>query len=181
MTATMPMLRLIAAALALHLAAAVAATAQESYEDLMTALAAAQSRAEADTLSGKIWELWLTAPDEAAQAVLDEALLRRRNHDFMGAIRHLDRLVETYPDYAEGWNQRATMYFMVGDFEASLADVEEVLAREPRHFGALSGKAVILFRQGRVPLAQIAVREALKYHPFLSERFILDASPGTDL
>ncbi len=155
--------------------------APERYETLLAELRGAQSQAEADLLSGQIWEVWLTAPDEAAQEVLDAAMRRRQAYDFLGAIAELDRLIEYYPDYAEGWNQRATVHFLRGDFEASLSDVEEVLAREPRHFGALSGRGMILFQQGNLPLAQIAIREALKHHPFLRERAILDASPGKDL
>ena len=180
----MTLFRMIAARLLLSLSLAItasAAAAQDGYEDLLAALAKSGSKAEADALSGRIWQIWLTAPDAAAQEVLDAAMTRRENYDFLGAIRHLDRLIETYPDYAEGWNQRATMHFLRGDFDASLSDVAETLAREPRHFGALSGKAVILFQQGRIPLAQIAIREALKYHPFLNERAILDANPGKDI
>jgi len=155
--------------------------ADDNYEMLLDALSVAQDQSEADQLSSQIWQYWLTAPDAAAQEVLDAALVRRQAYDFLGAIDHLNRLIEGWPDYAEGWNQRATMYFMRGEFEASLEDVAHVLELEPRHFGALSGKAVILFQQGKIPLAQIAVREALKYHPFLHERAILNANPGTDL
>jgi len=161
---------------------AAPATAQiadpDTYEALLSDLSVADTQSEADLLSRQIWEIWLTAPDEAAQEVLDAALRRRQAYDFLGAIRELDRLIEFYP---EGWNQRATVHFMRGDFQASLDDVDQVLAREPRHFGALSGKALILFQQGKLPLAQIAVREALKYHPFLRERAILDAGQGEDI
>lgn len=153
----------------------------EAYEALLGALAAADSQAAANDLVPQIWQHWLTAPDAAAQEVLDAAMARRQVADYVGALKHLDRLVESYPDYAEGWNQRATIYFLVGDFDASLADVAEVLAREPRHFGALSGKAMIYYQQGRLPLAQLAVREALKVHPFLAERAILDVPIGEDL
>ena len=159
----------------------VPADADDAYEDLLARLATANSRAEAQQLSNEIWQVWLTAPNPAAQEVLDSALVRRQAHDFLGAIQHLNRLVAEYPDYAEGWNQRATMYYLIGDFEASLRDVDEVLAREPRHFGALAGKSVILFNQGKVGLAQIAVKEALKYHPYLNEGAILKSNPGTDL
>lgn len=148
---------------------------------MLTALASAETREKADQLSGEIWQIWLTAPDETAQEVLEKALRRREAYDFLGAIDHLNRLIAGWPDYAEGWNQRATLHFLRGDLEASLADVAETLAREPRHFGALSGKAVIFFQQGKIPLAQIAVREALKHHPFLQERAILNLNPGTDL
>lgn len=151
------------------------------YENLMDALAAAESRQAADVIAARIWNIWLTAPDDTAQEVLDAALEARRSYDFLGALNHLDRLVEHYPGYAEGWNQRATIHFLRGDFDASLADVDRVLAIEPRHFGALSGKAIILFEQGQVGLAQIVVREALKHHPFLREKAILDAGGGTDL
>ena len=125
------------------------AASQDVYEELLTALAASESKAEADALAARIWQHWLTAPDEAAQEVLNAALRRRASRDFLGAIQHLDRLIAAYPDYAEGWNQRATMHFLIGDFEASLADVDEVLMREPRHFGALSGKAVISLPAGQ--------------------------------
>ena len=151
------------------------------YEDLLANLASAQSKAEADQLSRDIWDVWLTAPDEAAQEVLDRAMRSRQAYDFLGAIQHLNVLIENYPDYAEGWNQRATIHYLRGDYEASLADVAETLAREPSHFGAMAGKSVILFNQGKIALAQIAVREALKYHPFLNEAAILRSQPETDL
>ncbi len=153
----------------------------ERYEELMSRLAQARSQSEADALSSEIWRIWLMAPDAAAQEVLDSALVRCRAGDYLGAILHLNRLVGGWPDYTEGWNQRATVHFLLGDLEASLADVAEVLSREPRHFGALSGKAVILFRQGRVALAQITLRKALKHHPFLRERAMLQATDGIDL
>jgi len=152
-----------------------------TYEELLSALGSANSQSEADLLAAKVWDVWLTAPDEAAQAVLDTAMERRQAYDFRGAIAELDRLVASYPDYAEGWNQRATMYFMVGDLKASLADVDEVLSREPRHFGALAGKGMILFQQGKVALAQLAVREGLRHHPFLRESAILGSDQGTEL
>lgn len=156
-------------------------SADERYETLLSDLAKSSSAVEAQRLSGEIWQIWLTAPDSAAQEVLDAALQRRQAQDFFGAVLELNRLIEGWPDYAEGWNQRATMYWILGDYDASLADVEEVLAREPRHFGALSGKAVILMDLGKVGLAKIAIREALKYHPHLNERAILRVAPGEEL
>lgn len=173
------MLRVLIASL--FIAAAPVFAADDRYETLLSDLAQSSTPSEAQRLSGEIWQIWLTAPDPTAQEVLDAALLRRSVQDFLGAIQELNRLIEGWPDYAEGWNQRATMYWLVGDFDASLADVAEVLVREPRHFGALSGKAVILMQQGKTALAQLAVREALKYHPHLNERAILGVNPGKDL
>jgi len=176
----MIMFRTFIASLCLSFAA-LSAQAQETFEDLLRGLAASHSRAEADQFSNQIWELWLTAPDATAQEVLDAAMMRRQSYDYLGAIEHLDKLIESYPDYAEGWNQRATIYFLRGEYDKSLADVAETLAREPRHFGALAGKAVILFNQGKQALAQIAVLEALRYHPFLSERAILGDDNQEDI
>ena len=109
------------------------------------------------------------------------ALSRRSAYDYAGALKHLNILVESYPNYAEGWNQRATVRFLVGDYEGALADVEEVLKHEPRHFGALAGRGMIYFQQGRLPLAQLSVRNALRVHPFLAERAILDIPAGQEL
>ena len=65
----------------------------------------------------------------------------------------LNALVDRLPDYAEGWNQRATVYYMLGNYEASLADIDKVLEFEPRHFGALSGRCMIYLAQGKRALA----------------------------
>lgn len=176
----MTLFRTMITALALSLVS-LSAQAQDSYEDLLAALATSQTKAEADQLSNQIWEIWLTAPDDAAQEVLDAAMTRRQSYDFLGAIEHINKLIENYPDYAEGWNQRATLYYLRGEYEKSLADVAETLAREPRHFGALAGKSVILFNQGKQALAKIAVIEALKYHPFLNERAILLGIEGEEI
>ncbi|MBF9030818.1 hypothetical protein HKCCE3408_10480 [Rhodobacterales bacterium HKCCE3408] len=177
------MLRHILAALTAFALAfpALAQSGDAEYEELMTQLAHSQSEGEARLLSELIWQHWLTAPDDQSQELLDEALDRRAVGDTSGAIAVLDQLIEGWPDYAEAWNQRATMYFMAGDLEASLADVEEVLALEPRHFGALSGKAMILMMQDETDAAQNTLREALRYHPWLSERALLTEPEGVDL
>lgn len=148
-------------------------------EALFAALAAAGTEAEARAIEEAIWELWLTAPDGEAQALLDRALDRRRWGDHEAAIEALDELIAGWPDYAEGWNQRATVRFLQGEDDLSLADVEETLKREPRHFGALAGKALILLRQGKAAAAQLALIEAVRIDPWLRERSLLD--PGADL
>ena len=85
-------------------------------------------------------------------------------------VRQLDALIEDYPTYAEAWNQRATTYYMMQNFEASLADIDKTLELEPRHFGALSGQSLILLAQGKRDQALKAIIAALAIHPFLSER-----------
>lgn len=141
---------------------------------LYAALARTESLDEAQALEDRIWRLWMQAPDAEAQRLLDRAMERRRRGDVEGATAALDRLIARNPEYPEGWNQRATLRFLDGEDEASLADVEEVLKREPRHFGALAGKALILLRQGRTDAAQRALLAALRVHPWLPERGLLD-------
>jgi tetratricopeptide (TPR) repeat protein len=101
---------------------------------------------------------------------MGEILLARREGDLTGALALADRLIADHPDYAEAWNQRATLHYMLGDLDAALADCAEVLVREPRHFGALSGRSLIYLQQGRRALALKDMAAALEIHPFLSER-----------
>ena len=145
----------------------------EERQDLLSALKAAPNEKVALAAVTAIWELWQTAPDEQAQTLLDNARKRMRVYDFNGAMEHLDELVAYAPDYAEGWNTRATTLFLQEKYDLSLDDVEKTLAIEPAHFGALSGKAVILMRQGRAALSQKALRRAVEINPYLRERSML--------
>ncbi|MEM6677060.1 MAG: hypothetical protein AAF675_04220 [Pseudomonadota bacterium] len=137
-------------------------------------LASAETPSQARALSARIWTLWLKAPDAAAQALMDQAVDRRRAGDYDAAIAVLDELTAGWPAYAEGWNQRATLFYLKGQFAPSLADVSTVLSLEPRHFGALAGKALILFQMGEEDAANRTLLEALRVHPWLQERRLLD-------
>ena len=125
-----------------------------------------------------VWRFWLEAPDEETATLMNRALDRRRKHDFSGALNHLDELVEHAPQWAEAWNQRATVLFEMGREDRSLADIEQVLRLEPEHFGAMAGQAIILMRQGRMRPAQSILRRAVEIHPFLAERAMI--VPGPD-
>jgi tetratricopeptide (TPR) repeat protein len=118
-------------------------------DELFAQLRSAPDEARARTTADRIWTIW-TQP--------------------LAQLPQINALIVDYPDYAEGWNLRATANFMRGDYEASLADVTETLKREPRHFGALAGRALILQAQGRHDEALEAIKQALDIHPFLSER-----------
>lgn len=118
----------------------------------------------------RIWIYWTTPSDPKLAGRMGEALAARRMGDIPGTIVLLTRLIEDYPTYAEAWNQRATMFYLINDFAASLADIEKALEYEPRHFGALSGRALIYLQQGKRALAVKDMAAALELHPFLSER-----------
>ncbi len=140
---------------------------------LFDALQAASTEAEGRAVENLIWRFWFDAPSPAASDLLQAAIERREAYDFAAAETALDRLVALEPDYAEGWNQRAFIRFLREDFEGSLSDIRQTLAREPKHFGALSGRAQIFFRQGRTLLAHQALREAVEIHPWLRDRLLL--------
>jgi tetratricopeptide (TPR) repeat protein len=148
---------------------------------LFDELAEADTEEEARTTESAIWIHWLLAPDLEAARLMDRALERRRIFDLADSEAILDDLVASAPDWAEGWNQRATIRYMRGDFAGSLADIDETLKREPKHFGALSGQAMIFIRQGRIQEAQSTLRKAVTIDPFLRERALIVEPPGRDI
>jgi len=122
---------------------------------------------EALLLEASIWQIWGELEDD------DVAFLYRRGVEAMSADRPDDALgfftevTKRAPEFAEGWNKRATVLFIMGDFAASVIDVEHTLALEPKHFGALSGLGMINQQLGRDAAALKAFDAALKVHPFL--------------
>lgn len=142
----------------------------ELLDKLHAALADSSSPREAQLYSQQIWALWLSHPDPAINQLMQDALAARQGQRFELAISLLDQIIERQPDYAEAWNQRATIYFMIGNYEKSLEDVAETLKREPRHFGALSGRGMIRLRQGRDALAWQNFEAARKIHPYIAGR-----------
>jgi tetratricopeptide (TPR) repeat protein len=150
-------------------------------DQLFASLAGAANAAEATEIAGKIWALWFRAPHEDAAALMRKALEHRGSRDYRGAASILDQLVEAAPEWAEGWNQRATIRYLVRDYEGSLADIAQVLKLEPKHFGALSGQAVILMHQGKMEAGQLALRRAVQIDPFLSARALLMRPTGQDI
>lgn len=153
---------------------AVAAESREARLDrLFEDLSNAETEAEARAVEDDIWKTWIKTGDQDIDMLMQQALDRRRNYDFAGALEVLDRLVQIAPEYAEAWNQRATVNFHLERYEDSLIDISRALKYEPRHFGALAGRGVVRFRQGRQALAYQNIIAAMQIHPFLKERFML--------
>lgn len=149
--------------------------------DLNTLIAearSAESDAEGSLISDKMWQLWLTAPDQAAQEMLDLGMRQRQSYDFLGALASYSALVEYCPEYAEGYNQRAFVSFLTGDFRKALVDLDKALSLSPNHVGAQSGRALTLMNLGEKERARKQLLEALENNPWLSERFLLsDGGP----
>jgi tetratricopeptide (TPR) repeat protein len=137
---------------------------------LFAELKAAPDAETAHAIDQKIWIYWTTPSDPVLALRMLDVMKARRRGDLPGTITLLNDLVVDYPSYAEGWNQRATMYYAIGDFEASIADCAKVLELEPRHFGALSGRALMYLQMGKRSLALKDMAAALAVHPFLNER-----------
>lgn len=146
----------------------------------------AENDSEGVQVSSEMWQLWLKAPDSAAQEALDKGMRARASYDYLGAIEAYQALIAYCPAYAEGYNQRAFIYFLQGEFDAALVDLDKALSLSPRHVGAQSGRALTLMNLGRLSEARIQLLSALENNPWLSERFLLLeggplASTGKDI
>ena len=139
----------------------------EKLDQLFGTLHSASSTAEAQIAEFKIRAIWSHDNSEDAVMALAKASVALQLGDFKSAEPLRDQLVQDHPDFMEAWNRRATMYYMQGRFKESLADVDKVLALEPRHFGALSGKGAILQAQGKNAEALVVMKEALAIDPFV--------------
>ncbi|MBS0124595.1 tetratricopeptide repeat protein [Thetidibacter halocola] len=139
---------------------------------LLSELAQVGSEGEAQVINNQLWDLWDNAPDEPSQAMLDQGMRARSSYDYLQAMDRFEALVNYCPFYAEGYNQRAFVNFLTGDFEAALPDLDRALDINPRHVGALSGKALTLHALGRDAEALIALDAALKLNPWLGERHL---------
>jgi tetratricopeptide (TPR) repeat protein len=118
-----------------------------------------------NTIVNEIWALWAHNDSATAELLLRQGVAAMNAHEYDAAEKTFIQLVETYPDFAEAWNKRATLYFMMGRYDESLIDIEHVLDLEPRHFGALGGKAMILQAQGKTIEAIKVLREELAINP----------------
>ncbi len=161
---------------------AVAANAEEPVaerERLFEALQNAPTETAARTIENAIWQSWMAAgPTEEIRSKMAAAMRARSGYELERSLELLDAIVADAPDYSEGWNQRAFTHFLMGSLDHSLEDIDRALELEPRHFGALAGKAIILMQQGRTQLSQNALREAVGIHPWLKERSMLVPEDG---
>ena len=166
---------------ALVLDCAVCAAAPARSDDpglarLFDRLAAAGNPAEAAAIEAGIWEAWTLGGGAAATSLMQVGLAALAGGNLPAALGVFDAIVAQNPDFAEGWNKRATVLYMMGALDRSAEDCARVLRLEPRHFGALSGLGLIRMRQERVEEAIDAFEKALVVHPHLeAARRHLDA------
>lgn len=146
--------------------AAEAAQRQQRLDRLFADLARPENSAW-QRVENDIWGHWSHSGSPSMDLLLSLAAKAMDARDLDRALRVLNDLVRLAPDFAEGWNKRATVYFMRGEYGHSIADIQRVLALEPRHFGAISGLGMILERLGDKKGALTAFRHGLEIHPNL--------------
>ncbi|ASJ73382.1 tetratricopeptide repeat protein [Granulosicoccus antarcticus] len=120
---------------------------------------------EVQALENEIWRHWLVAPDPISELLMSRISRAMAVEELDVALRLCNQLVESAPDFAEGWNRRATLHYLMGDFNSSVADIGETLIREPRHFGAISGLGLIFMRQNKLEAALEVFEQVLIISP----------------
>ena len=136
-------------------------------DTLFEALKIAPDEDSAKAIEQRIWAVWTVSGSDTCNLLMARVKAATDAKDYDLALKLLDAVVEIKPDYVEGWNQRATIYYLKDDYAHAIADIGQVLKREPRHFGALSGLGVILQEIGDDKDALKAYRDALKIDPHL--------------
>lgn len=136
---------------------------------LFGALKAAPDEASAKHVEGRIWALWTQTSSDTTMLLMTrvKAAIEKKQPEV--AISLLDKVIRLKPDYVEGWNRRATLHYLQNNYERSLADIYEVLKREPRHFGALAGLGMIMQEFGDDKRALEAFRKALEINPHIEK------------
>jgi len=140
---------------------------QKAIDELFKKLAAAETPEQALAIGQQIQAKWLESGSDTVNVLMTRAAAALRGNKYGLALDLLDVVVTLKPDFAEGWNRRATVYYMEQDFGRSLVDIERTLALEPRHWGALSGLGIIQRRLGEDDKALATFRRALEINPGL--------------
>ena len=140
--------------------------ASSTTQTLLDQLKRAQSMDEAGPIVDKLWREWTSAHENSdEEALMSEGLVAMSEGNLNRAENIFTKLIEANPSFTEAWNKRATLRFMLWDFEGSLRDVEKVLTLEPRHFGALSGLGMIHLRLGDPERALKAYEDLVNIFP----------------
>jgi tetratricopeptide (TPR) repeat protein len=139
----------------------------EKLETLFKELKKARTASSAGRIAQSIWKEWGQSGSATVDLLMqwsDDAMKQRK---FDAALDFLDQVIVLDPAYAEGWNKRATIHYMMDEYAKSMSDIEHVLRIEPRHFGALTGMAMILKQTGRREMALQAYTRVLEVYPMM--------------
>ncbi|HEY1943392.1 MAG TPA: tetratricopeptide repeat protein [Roseiarcus sp.] len=148
-----------------HPAPAPAPTQREQLDELFSRLAAAKDSDETAGIVALIDRLQLQSGSPTSDLLMQRAVATMERGDYSVSLTLLDAIVDLQPDWAEGWNRRATARYLAGDAKGAVADIAQTLARNPRHLGALAGLGMILEDSGQREQALRAYQRALAIAP----------------
>jgi tetratricopeptide (TPR) repeat protein len=114
-----------------------------------------------------LWAVWSRSGDDAIDYILEIGVAQMREGQVQASVETFSEIIGRRPDFAEGWNKRATAYYMLGDWRRSAADCDEVLRRNPQHFGALSGYGMIWLQLDEPTRALERFEQAIAVNPNL--------------
>ncbi len=152
----------LATAGALMVASAIASADQRDprLPDLFELLGTTGEPMVAREAELRIWQIWMSSGREDVDGIMRQGIAAMRSGRFDEAIGHFGEIVDMAPDFAEGWNKRATAYYLNDELSESVYDIQRTLALEPRHFGAISGMGLIFLKRGD-PLGALDAFEAV--------------------
>tara|TARA_R110002073_G_scaffold298762_2_gene465500 strand:+ start:22 stop:570 length:549 start_codon:yes stop_codon:yes gene_type:complete len=133
--------------------------------DLFATLQDTEDARQIQITESQIWEIWLQHANDDVQQLMLVGTQRMNAGRYAQAMIVFNRLTESFPEYAEGWNKRATLHYVLGNLDASVGDIEKTLALEPRHFGALSGLGMVYIQREELSKARQAFEDLLEIHP----------------
>ena len=142
-------------------------TREERLNDLFGQLKRERNEKAAERIAGQIWKEWFQSGSSSIDLMMQWAQQAMERQKYDVALDFLDEVITLQPSYAEGWNRRATVNFMMSNYAKSMSDIDRTLALEPRHFGALSGMAQILKNLGRKEMALRAYQRVLDIYPMM--------------
>ncbi|WP_429094737.1 tetratricopeptide repeat protein [Aminobacter sp. BE322] len=146
---------------------AAVAKAENPLQVLFSDLKRERNEKAAERIASRIWDEWNKSGSSSVDLMMlwSQQAIEAKKYDV--ALDFLDQIVTLEPSYAEGWNRRATVHFLMQNYRKSMSDIEHTLELEPRHFGALSGMAQIMTATGRDELALKAWQRVLDIYPML--------------
>ena len=143
------------------------ATRQQKLDSLLGKLHNPSPHQDVSRIEQEVWEIWSHNASPTAAVLLLQSSDAISAGDLDPAEQMLSQLVETYPTFAEAWNRRASLYYVLKRYDAAMIDIDKALELEPRNFGAWVGKGMILHAQNKSDEALAALKEALAINPHL--------------
>ncbi|MCV0394509.1 MAG: hypothetical protein K5872_15275 [Rhizobiaceae bacterium] len=139
----------------------------ERLDELFRDLKRERNERAAERISQRIWREWFRSGSATVDLMMHWSEEATKEKKFDVALDFLDQAIVLKPGYAEAWNRRATVHFMMDSYSKAMSDIERTLRLEPRHFGALTGMASILKETGEKELALRAYERVLEVYPMM--------------